>query len=195
MEIFKSIQAYHPKNRKAWRNWLARNHQKEKAVWLIMYKKDSNAKSIKYDEAVEEALCFGWIDSVSYKRDEESRYQYFSPRKPKSNWSKLNRNRVESMIRQGLMTPAGQALVDLAKEKGTWESLEEIDNMSIPEDLQKQFSKNKKALKYFEAFPPSSKKMILGWIYLAKRPETRKKRIEETVKLAAKNIRVNQQPR
>ena len=195
MEMYRGTQAFHPKDRKAWRNWLARNHRKEKPVWLIMYKKDSAVKSISYDDAVEEALCYGWIDSVVYKRDEESRYQYFSPRKPKSNWSKTNRDRVASMIRQGLMTPAGQAMVDLAKEKGTWESLDEIDNMSIPEDLQKQFSKNKKALKNFEAFPSSSKKMILGWILLAKRPETRKKRIEETVKLAAKNIRVNQQPR
>lgn len=191
MELHKNIHASHAKTRTQWRKWLEKNHKSEKAVWLIIFHKSSEMKSVYYAEAVEEALCFGWIDSVKHKRDDESAYQFFAKRKPKSMWSLLNRTRVEKMIEQEKMTPAGQAMIDLAKRSGTWEALVPIDKMSIPDDLQQKFDKNKTAFKNFQKFSPSSRKIILYWIMNAKRPETRNKRIEEAVKLAAKNVKAN----
>jgi uncharacterized protein YdeI (YjbR/CyaY-like superfamily) len=186
-EYKNGIKAFHAKSRKAWRTWLAKNHDKEQAVWLIMYHMSSETKSIYYADAVEEALCFGWIDSTAIKRDAESRYQYFTRRKPKSTWSRVNRERVDRMIAEGLMTPAGQAMIDLAKKSGTWE----VDHDIMPDDLQAALDKNQKAKEYFKAFPPSSRQIILTWIANAKRPETREKRIMETVTLAAKNERAH----
>jgi uncharacterized protein YdeI (YjbR/CyaY-like superfamily) len=192
METFKDLPAFFPKTRAAWRKWLEKNHDKAPMVWLVMYSKESGVKSITYPEAVEEALCFGWIDSVVYKRDEDSRYQYFTKRKHNSRWSALNKKRVAAMIQQGLMTKAGQDMIDLAKKTGTWDTLTEIDKHTIPPDLQKALNKNKTALKHFKAFPPSARHMILAWIQDAKRPETRLKRIDETVALAKDNIRARQ---
>lgn len=191
MESFKSIKAVAAKTREEWRKWLEKNNKSEKSVWLIIYHKTSKTKSIYYDEAVEEALCFGWIDSIANKRDGDSRYQFFAQRKPKSNWSKLNRKRAEKMIAQNLMTPTGQAMIDLAKKTGTWEALVDVQNSVIPYDMQKLFDKNKTAFKNIQAFPPSSKRIILEWILNAKKPETRLQRITQTVELAAKNIKAN----
>lgn len=179
------------RSREAWRTWLEKNHAREQALWLILFNKNSGERTVQYEEAVEEALCFGWIDSVPNKRDEKSRYQYFSRRKPKSNWSQLNRQRAERMIAAGLMRPAGQAMIDLAKKAGTWEALVEVQETVIPDDLMKLFKRNKTAYKNFLAFAPSSKRGILEWILNAKRPETRQKRLEETVNLAAKNLKAN----
>lgn len=191
MEIYKDIKALHAKNRNEWRKWLTENHKTEKSVWLIIYHKSSTTPSIYYDEAVEQAICFGWIDSIAHKRNDESKYQFFSLRKPKSNWSKANRDRAEKMIKEKQMKPAGQAMIDLAKATGTWTALADVQNSVIPPDLQKAFNKNKTALKNFNAFPPSSKRIILEWILNAKRPETREQRILQTVELATKNIRAN----
>jgi uncharacterized protein YdeI (YjbR/CyaY-like superfamily) len=191
MEKHKGFEAVTAKSRKAWRQWLVKNHKKEKFVWLIIFHKGSSTKSVYYAEAVEEALCFGWIDSKPNKRDEESFYLSFAKRSPKSKWSKINRERVEKLTQQGLITSAGQELIDLAKASGTWEALTIIDNETMPEDLQKKFDRNKTAFKNFKAFPPSSRKIILHWISEAKRPETRKTRIDETVRLAKENIRAN----
>ena len=195
MELHNNIPSIHAKTRAQWRRWLEKNHKSEKAVWLIIYHKSSEVKSVYYAEAVEEALCFGWIDSVKHKRNDESAYQFFAKRKPKSMWSELNRTRVEKMIEQKKMTAAGQEMIDLAKRTGTWEALVQIDKMTIPKDLQKKFDKNKTAFKNFQKFSPSSRKIILLWIMNAKRPETRKKRIEEAVALAAKNVKANHWPR
>jgi uncharacterized protein YdeI (YjbR/CyaY-like superfamily) len=171
---------------------LEKNHQSEKSVWLIIYNKKSTTSSCKYEEAVEEALCFGWIDSIAKKKDTESSFQYFSIRKPNSNWSKSNRDRVEKLTALGLITERGQKMIDLAKQTGTWEALVDVQNLVIPDDLQLLLNKNKKALNYFLAFSPSSRRGILEWILNAKKAETRLKRIEETVKLAADNIKANQ---
>ncbi|MGB4773296.1 MAG: YdeI/OmpD-associated family protein [Chitinophagaceae bacterium] len=191
-EIHLGIKAVSAPTRKAWRSWLAKNHEKENSVWLILFSKTSSVPSIYYDEAVEEALCFGWVDSKGNKRDEESSYLYFAKRKPKSNWSKANKDRVEKLTKLGLIMPAGQAMIDLAKKTGTWSTLEVVDKLTIPPDMQTLFSKNKTAEKNFLAFPASTRRGILEWILNAKRPETRQKRIEETVTLAAQNIRANQ---
>ncbi len=171
---------------------MEKNHQSEKSVWLIIYNKNSGIKSCKYEEAVEEALCFGWIDSIAKKNDAESCCQYFSIRKPKSNWSKANRERVAKLTELGLITESGQKMIDLAKQTGTWEALVDVQNLVIPDDLQELLNKNKKALNNFLAFSPSSRRGILEWILNAKKAETRLKRIEETVQLAADNIKANQ---
>jgi uncharacterized protein YdeI (YjbR/CyaY-like superfamily) len=191
MELHNGTNTFHATSRKEWRKWLQKNSQSEKSVWLIIYHKTSETKSVYYEEAVEEAICFGWIDSIAHKRDEESKYQFFAQRKPKSNWSKLNRERAEKMIAQKLITPAGQALIDLAKQNGTWDALVDVQNSVVPADLQKLFHKNKTAFKNFQAFPPSSKRIILEWILNAKKPETRLQRINQTIELAARNIKAN----
>lgn len=182
---------FYAKDRAAWRRWLEKNHDKRDSVWLIIYRKSSTIPSIYYPEAVEEALCFGWIDSKPNKRDSESRFQYFARRKPNSKWSQLNKQRVEKLIRSGLMAAPGLEKIALAKKSGTWHALETIEALTLPPDLEQALSGNKKAFKNFTAFPPSSRKIILYWIQEAKQPETRKKRIAETVKQAAKNLRAN----
>lgn len=182
---------FYAKSREEWRRWLEQNHATQKKVWLLIYHKESGKPAVYYAEAVEEALCFGWIDSRPNKNDSQSYYLSFSPRKAGSVWSQLNKDRVRKLIREGKMRPAGAKMIALAKKNGMWNALKKIDRMEIPDDLGKALKKNKTALKNFESFPPSSKKIILGWIESAKRRETREKRIQETVTLAEKNIRAN----
>lgn len=148
--------------------------------------------SLTYDEAVEEALCFGWIDSKPNTIDEQSYKQLFSPRNPKSVWSKLNKTRIEKLIADGLMAEAGLQKIEIAKQNGTWTALDAVEALTIPEDLDDALVNNPKAKQYFDAFPPSAKKAILWWIESAKRPETRLERINRTVADAAQNIRANQ---
>jgi uncharacterized protein YdeI (YjbR/CyaY-like superfamily) len=158
----------------------------------VIYKKGSATSSVNYEEAVEEALCYGWIDSRPQKRDEECFLLTFSKRKPKSVWSALNKKRLEKLIADGKMTPAGLATIEIAKENGSWTSIDKVEAMEMPEALTKAFKKNKRAKENFDAFPPSAKKGIYQWIITAKTDETRNKRVIETVELAAKNIRANQ---
>lgn len=182
----------HPKSRAEWRKWLDENHSRPEGIWLITYKKASGKPRLEYGEAVEEALCFGWIDSKPAKLDDERSMLWFAPRKAKTGWSALNKERIERLIKAGRMRPAGLAKVEAAKKDGSWNLLDAIHEMQIPSDLAKALSENKTAQQYFEAFPPSVKRAILEWIANAKRPETRSKRIEETVSKAEKNIRANQ---
>lgn len=191
-ELKDGVIAFYAKDRKTWRRWLVSFHESEKKVWLIIYKKDSGTPGVTYKEAVEEALCFGWIDSKPNKRDTDSYYQYFSQRKPKSIWSAINKVSVEKLIAAGLMQPAGMAMIDLAKKTGTWDSLNAVDALSYPPAFKNALAKNKTANKNFEAFPVSIKKGILYWILSAKTIATRDKRIAETINKAAENIRANQ---
>lgn len=192
MEYYDGKKALLFTTRQEWRSWLAENHHCETSVWLILFHKKSTVKSITLDEAVEEALCYGWIDSKAKKRDHESYYLTFSPRKPKSVWSSSNRERVEKLSRLGLMTPHGQRLIDIAKQNGSWDTLADVEDSVIPADLMELFGMNARAYDNFERFSPSAKRMILLWIKSARRPETRLKRIEETVRLAAENKKPNQ---
>lgn len=190
MEIKNNTKAFHAATRQDWRNWFMKNGQTEKSVLLIIYHKSSKTPSIYYPEAVEEALCFGWIDSKSLKRDEESRYITFTPRKLNGKWSGVNKERVERLIADGLMMPAGQEMIDLAKTSGTWDALVDAENTLIPDDLKQLFDQNQLAFHHFQNFAPSARRMILTWISSAKRPETRQQRIVQTVEKAAENIRV-----
>jgi uncharacterized protein YdeI (YjbR/CyaY-like superfamily) len=191
VELYKDIITYAPKNAQDWYNWLAKNGGKETCVWLILYNKDSAKYNLTWSEAVDEALCHGWIDSVANKRDGESRYQYFTPRKPKSNWSAINKDKIERLMKAKKMAPAGLAMVDLAKKTGTWTALEKVDALELPNEMKQLFSKNKIAFTNWEAFPKSVKKGILEWIYAAKKEETKMARITDTVEKAALNERAN----
>ena len=186
MEIVNDTRTFHPASRAAWRKWLSTNKSRE-PVCVVLYRKKSKKHNLAYADAVEEGLCFGWIDNRSWPRDEESSYLRFAPRKENSKWSKLNVERVTRLIREGQMTKAGLVFVDIAKKTGAWTAASEADEP--PADLKKAFSKNKKAYKNFQAFAPFAKRMINQWVLDAKRPETRGERIKKTVKLAAKNIR------
>jgi uncharacterized protein YdeI (YjbR/CyaY-like superfamily) len=192
MELKDNIKTFHAKTQEDWRKWLEKYHDKEKSVWLIIYKKESDVPSVYYPEAVDEALCFGWIDSKPNKRDEESYYQFFAKRNPKSNWSKVNKDKVARLMADGLIAPAGLEAIELAKKTGNWTALDNVDNLTVPDDMQKMLDKNQEALANWEKFPPSTRRGILEWILNAKQAETRLKRITETVTLAEINIRANQ---
>jgi uncharacterized protein YdeI (YjbR/CyaY-like superfamily) len=182
----------HPKTRAEWRHWLEQHHEQKEGVWLISFKKASGKPRFDYEEAVEEALCFGWIDSKGNKLDEERSMVWFVPRKAGTGWSKINKGRVEKLMADGLMMPAGLARVEAAKQDGSWNALDQVEALEIPPDLKKAFAADQTARQYFDAFPRSVKRAILEWISNAKKPETRARRIGETVTLAAKNIRANQ---
>ncbi len=174
-------------SRQAWRTWLADNHQTAKGVWLVYYKVKTGKSSVRYQEAVKEALCFGWIDSKVKSLDEERYQQIFTPRKPKSVWSKLNKIYIAELLEQGLMTESGLQKIAIAKINGSWNALDEIEALIIPEDLQAAFNENEIAHKNFEGFNNSTKKNILFWISNAKRPQTRSQRIKLTITAAVNN--------
>lgn len=170
-----------------WRGWLAANGCAERSVWLVVHR---DAAGVNLADAVEHALCFGWIDSKTVKRDERTTYQCFTPRNPRSTWSKVNRERVERLTAAGVMEAPGQELVDHAKRTGTWDLLADAQNLIVPTDLEAALTENPSAAKqHFRAFPSSTRRTILEWITLAKRPETRTRRIEETVSRGALNER------
>lgn len=181
---------YYARNRKAWRAWLEKNHATSTGVWLVYYKKDSGKPRVEYGDAVEEALCFGWIDSTMRPMDEQRYMQWFCPRKPKSVWSALNKSRVEKMLKLGLMTPAGIEKIEIAKANGSWTSIDHIENLEIPPELAKAFKKNKAALKHFNEASRTYRKQVLYRINSAKLPETRAKRIAEMVKLMGENKKI-----
>jgi uncharacterized protein YdeI (YjbR/CyaY-like superfamily) len=146
-------------SRQEWREWLEKNHQSSIGVWLVYYKVKSRKPSIQYNEAVKEALCFGWIDSKVKSLDEERYMQIFTPRKPKSVWSKLNKQYIEELIEQGLMTLAGLEKIETAKQDGSWNKLDAIENLVIPIDLQKALEANEAAQQNFAAFSRTAKKI------------------------------------
>ena len=182
----------HPLSRAEWRAWLAENYTRTEGIWLVSYKKATGKPRFAYDEAVEEALCFGWVDSKPNKLDEERSLLWFAPRKGGTGWSKPNKERVEKLIAAGLMTPAGLAKVEAAKADGTWAALDSIEALEIPPDLAAALADHPPAANHFAAFPRSVKRGILEWISTAKTAATRTKRIMETATLAAENKRANQ---
>ncbi len=181
---------FYARNRKAWRTWLQKNHASSNGVNLVYYKKGSGKTRVEYADAVEEALCFGWIDSTVRPMDEFRYMQWFCPRKPKSVWSVLNKSRVQKMIEQRLMTPAGMEKIEIAKKNGQWTSLDQVTNLEIPPDLDKAFKKNKAALKHFTEASRSYRWQVLYRINSAKLPATRAKRIAEMVKRMGEDKKV-----
>lgn len=179
--ITDKFEKYYAKDRKTWRRWLEKNHTKCQGIWLIYYKKDSGKTRVPYADAVEEALCFGWIDTTSRPGDKDYYIQLFVPRKPKSGWSKLNKDRVEKLIQNKQMMPAGLKAIETAKGNGTWAKLDDVESETPVPELQKAFNKNKKAKAHFDSLTKWNRKYILYWVSGAKRAETRAARIEEVM--------------
>lgn len=173
-------------SREQWRAWLESNHQQTDSIWLVTYKKHTGDRYLAYDAIVEEALCFGWIDSLPRKLDADRTMHLLSPRRSESYWSKLNKERVQRLGEQQLMADGGLAKVEQAKSDGTWSFLDDVEALVIPNV--EMLAKNPPASDHFEAFSPSSKKGILEWIKMAKRETTRRQRITKTVMQATKNI-------
>ncbi len=172
-----------------WRQWLHENHASSKGVYLIFYKVDHEKESMRWEEAVKVALCYGWIDSTVKSLGDGKRRQYFTPRTPKSVWSALNKTYIEELIAQDLMHDSGLKTIELAKQNGSWAALDDVENGVIPEDLQVEFDKNKESFFNYNNFAPSYRKSYLYWLNQAKREETRKKRITEIIRLCANNIK------
>jgi uncharacterized protein YdeI (YjbR/CyaY-like superfamily) len=184
--------ATHPTTRAAWREWLMAHHTRVEGIWLVSYKKATGQPRVEYEESVEEALCFGWIDSKVNKLDAERSMLWFAPRKPGTGWSGPNKARVERLLAAGLMHPAGRAKVEQARSDGTWNALDGVEALQVPADLAQALANLPNAAARFEAFPRSVKRGILEWILVAKKAETRARRIQETARMASQNLRANQ---
>lgn len=170
-------------DREAWRAWLEENHDKSEGVWLVYYKKDSGKTSLLYEEAVEEAICFGWIDSQVKAIDDERYMQRYTPRKRSSVWSQSNKERVISMVEQGRMTEFGMAAVLVAQKGGHWDDLKPVEDLDVPPELAAALAANPEAEGKFNGLSPSNQKQFLYWIHSAKTDETRKKRVKKSVKM------------
>jgi uncharacterized protein YdeI (YjbR/CyaY-like superfamily) len=171
------------------RKWLLANHESATTFWLVAFKKHVADACIPYGEIVEELLCVGWIDSRTRRLDDDRTMLLVTPRNPGSTWSASNKKRVARLERTGLMTGAGRRAIETAKKDGSWTFLDDVEKLVVPEDLATALAKNKRAQKNYDAFAASSRKIVLLWIKTAKREATRKQRIRETVRLAAKNVR------
>ncbi|MEY8868894.1 YdeI family protein [Meridianimaribacter flavus] len=185
----KEIEEHYFKTDKEWRTWLHKNHSLSKGIYLIFYKVEHENESMRWEEAVKVALCYGWIDSTVKSLGNGKRRQYFSPRNPKSVWSALNKRYIVDLITENLMHDAGLKTIEIAKENGSWSVLDDVENGIIPEDLQIAFNANKTAFTNYQNFAPSYKKGYLYWLNQAKREATRIKRISEIIELCNKNIK------
>jgi uncharacterized protein YdeI (YjbR/CyaY-like superfamily) len=177
------------KTRSEWRKWLRKNHDKVNELWLIFYKKETGKPSIDYEEAVEEALCYGWIDSLVKKIDAEKYARKFTPRKKKSMWSEINKKRVRKVIQEDRMTKYGLVKIEVAKKNGSWDKQTKNAEISYetPKDFIVALDKNKKAKSNFDRISSSQKKRFYMWINIAKKEETRERRIKESIELLGKN--------
>ena len=184
--------AVHATTRADWRAWLEANHERPGGVWLVSFKRATGRPFVSYDEAVEEALCFGWVDSKPRKLDDERTMLWFAPRKAGSGWSRPNKERVARAEAAGRVAPAGAAKVAAAQRDGSWTMLDGVEALEVPPDLAAAFAAYPDAARRFEGFPRSAKRGILEWIVQAKTPTTRHKRVEETARLANDGVRANQ---
>lgn len=185
----KEIETFCPSSRQDLRNWLEENHLSKPAVWLVLYRKKANVPSVSWSELVDEALCFGWIDSVRRTIDNERFMQFLSPRKPKGTWSKINKEKIIQLSAAGLMTEAGLRAIERAKLNGSWSTLDAIDEMIIPADLAEALEANIVAGEYFHGLSKSSKKIILYWLGSAKQVETRQNRLGEIIESANERMK------
>jgi uncharacterized protein YdeI (YjbR/CyaY-like superfamily) len=176
------------RSRAQWRAWLGEHHADVPGVWVVTYKK-GRGPHVPYAEVVEEALAFGWIDGRGRRLDDDRFMLLVTPRRPASKWSGINKERIERLTAAGLMTPAGEAVVAAAKASGTWTALDAVEALIEPDELRAALDADADARRHWDAFPPSTKRAILQWIADAKRPETLARRVEDTARLAAENVR------
>lgn len=179
----------HADDRATWRAWLEANHATARGAWLVTWRPRSGRVSLDYEAAIQEALCFGWVDSTGGHFDDDRGKLYFAPRKSRSVWAASNKARVERLIADGRMAPAGLAAIGRAKANGSWETLDAAERMEVPDDLTAALESRPPAALHFAAFPPSARKMLLGWLALARRDETRAARIVKIAEAAARNER------
>jgi uncharacterized protein YdeI (YjbR/CyaY-like superfamily) len=181
---------FQPEDRAAWRDWLQANHATARGVWLVSWRpRSGRPPAVDYEAAIEEALCFGWVDSTGGTLDDERGKLYFAPRKPRSPWAASNKARVERLIADGRMAPAGLLAIERAKANGSWGILDSSERLEVPDDLAAAFDARPPAAAHFAAFPPSARKMLLGWVAVAQRPATRAARIAKVAEAAARNER------
>ncbi|MBM7505099.1 YdeI family protein [Agromyces aurantiacus] len=179
-----------------WRDWLERHHDTATGVWVVTWRSPGPGREpLPYEDQVLEALAFGWIDATTRRLDDDRRAQYFAPRKPGGTWARSNKDRIERLRAEGRMAPAGEEAVRRAIADGSWSMLDAIDRMDVPDDLAAAFARHPGSRELWEAFPPSARRGALWWIHQAKRPATRERRVEETARLAAENVRVGSEPR
>lgn len=174
----------HPQSRAEWRDWLAGNHASPRGVWVVQWKSRTGKAGLTYDDLVEEALCFGWIDSTGRALDAERSQLWFAPRKRGSGWAKSNKERVSRLEAAGLIAEAGRRAIENAKADGSWTLLDDVEDLKVPDDLRAAFEAHPGAEANWEAFSPSIRKQALYWIVQAKRPETRARRVLETAQKA-----------
>ena len=184
----------HPATRDEWRAWLAQNHARTEGIWFVSYKKSAGKPRVTYDDAVEEALCFGWIDSKGGNVDEDRTMLWMAPRKPGSGWSRPNKIRLERLMAEGRRATPGLVRLEAAKRDGSWTLLDSVEAMEVPDDLEQALASYPDAARHFAAFPPSARKMILQWIKFAKKPETRAARVAQSARLANENVRAYPPP-
>jgi uncharacterized protein YdeI (YjbR/CyaY-like superfamily) len=176
-------------DRATWRAWLEANHTTVSGAWLVTWRPRSGRVGLDYEAAIEEALCFGWVDSTGGRVDDDRGKLYFAPRKPRSGWAATNKARVERLIAAGRMAPAGLAAIERAKSNGSWEILDSVERLEVPADLDAALAGNPPAADHFAAFPASARKQLLGWIAFAVRPATRAARVRQVAEAAARNER------
>jgi uncharacterized protein YdeI (YjbR/CyaY-like superfamily) len=186
-----TLERFQPKSRADLRAWLARHHRASKGVWLVLFKQ-GHGERLPYEDLCEELLCVGWVDSRPAKLDAARSMILCTPRKPKAAWSAHNKRRVEKLLAEGRMKPAGLAVIEAAKQLGTWSALDAVEQLEVPEDLATRLDALFPARTNFDAFPRSVKRQLLEWVQTAKRPETRKTRVEEIAVKAQRNVRANQ---
>ena len=177
-----------PKSRAAWRAWLEKNHAASQGIWLVFAKKHTGLPSLSYEDAVQEALCFGWIDSLMKSIDDRFHRQMFTPRKPKSRWSATNKARLRKLMKTGAMAPAGLAAVEQAKKSGSWTGYASVDAMTIPPELKRALDANAEAKKNWRTYSASAQRSFLHMVNDAKRPETREKRVKQIIDYVANNV-------
>lgn len=191
-KLLETLEIIYPENPQQWHDWLRENHTRENGIWVLQYNKKSAKPTISWSHAVDEAICFGWIDSLKKKLNEESSIQYFGKRKPKSTWSKINKQKIERLTAENRMSQAGLDIIQIAKENGSWEILDNVEELLVPDDLEEELSNHENATEFFHSLSRSAKKMMLQWVVLAKRPETRQKRILEIAEAAEKKLKPKQ---
>jgi uncharacterized protein YdeI (YjbR/CyaY-like superfamily) len=182
----------HAETREQWRAWLASHHSDTRGAWLVSWRSGVGLPAVGYEDSVREALCFGWVDSKQKLLDADQTMLYFAPRRSRSGWSRPNKQRVEELRAQGLMTEAGERAIGEAEANGSWYLLDEVEDLTVPADLHEALDAQPPAWEHWRAFPRSARRSILEWIVQARTPPTRAKRVAETARLAAVNERANQ---
>ena len=189
------VEQVHLETRATWRAWLAEHHADSPGVHLVSWRSATGRPSVSYEEAVCEALCFGWVDSVARRLDQERTMLYFSPRKPRSGWARTNKARVERLRAEGRMTPAGEAAIAVAMENGAWTLLDDVEELREPVDLRAALDARPAAREQWGGFPPSARRAMLEWLVQARTAKTRERRLDQIVSGAADGVRAYPRPR